>query len=166
MLRILLLAILTVSRAGCETTKTAVTEAKQAIARKSLVEVAAEDGEFSKLVAAIKVSGLEESLKDKGPFTVFAPTDDAFAKLPEGAYGKLLQDKAALAAVLKLHVVPAEITSARIIPGTVQSLQGQALTLAREDKTVTVNGAKVLRADLFARNGVIHAIDTVLMPAK
>ncbi len=141
-------------------------EAKQAIARKSLVEVAAEDGQFSKLVTAIKTSGLDQTLGANGSYTLFAPTDEAFAKLPEGTLGKLLQDKEQLTEILKLHVLPSEMTSDRIASGSFKSLQGQNLEIAKDGKTVTVNGAKVQRADIFGRNGVIHAIDTVLMPKK
>ncbi|MBK8019153.1 MAG: fasciclin domain-containing protein [Betaproteobacteria bacterium] len=166
MLRFILAAALAVTLTGCETTRTAVNEAKQAIARKSLVEVAAEDGQFSKLVTAIKTSGLDQTLGANGSYTLFAPTDEAFAKLPEGTLGKLLQDKEQLTEILKLHVLPSEMTSDRIASGSFKSLQGQNLEIAKDGKTVTVNGAKVQRADIFGRNGVIHAIDTVLMPKK
>ena len=166
MLRFILAAALAVTLTGCETTRTAVNEAKQAIARKSLVEVAAEDGQFSKLVTAIKTSGLDQTLGANGSYTLFAPTDEAFAKLPEGTLGKLLQDKEQLTEILKLHVLPSEMTSDRIASGSFKSLQGQNLEIAKDGKTVTVNGAKVQRADIFGRNGVIHVIDTVLMPKK
>jgi len=128
--------------------------------------VAAEDGQFSKLVTAIKTSGLDQTLGANGSYTLFAPTDEAFAKLPEGTLGKLLQDKEQLTEILKLHVLPSEMTSDRIASGSFKSLQGQNLEIAKDGKTVTVNGAKVQRADIFGRNGVIHAIDTVLMPKK
>lgn len=166
MLRFILAAALAVTLTGCETTRTAVNEAKQAIARKSLVEVAAEDGQFSKLVTAIKTSGFDQTLGANGSYTLFAPTDEAFAKLPEGTLGKLLQDKEKLTEILKLHVLPSEMTSDRIASGSFKSLQGQNLEIAKDGKTITVDGAKVQRGDIFGRNGVIHAIDTVLMPKK
>jgi uncharacterized surface protein with fasciclin (FAS1) repeats len=165
MIRALVVAALAMSLVACQTTKTAVSEAKKALATKDIVTLAAEDGQFSKLVTAIKTAGLEDTLRGEGPFTVFAPTDDAFAKLPEGTLGKLLQDKAQLTKILTYHVVPAVISSDKIVSGgSVQTVEGGSITAKVDGKQVMINDANVVKADIFAKNGVIHAIDTVLIP--
>jgi uncharacterized surface protein with fasciclin (FAS1) repeats len=137
-------------------------------ASKDIVQTAIDAGTFNTLVAAVKAAGLVETLKGTGPFTVFAPTDAAFAKLPAGTVESLLANPKKLAAILTFHVVPGKVTAADILktngakPTTVN---GQALDVVVRDGHVLVNGANVVAADVGASNGVIHVIDTVLLPA-
>jgi uncharacterized surface protein with fasciclin (FAS1) repeats len=128
-----------------------------------IVDTAVAAGNFKTLVTAIKAAGLVDTLKGPGPFTVFAPTDAAFAKIPKADLNKLLADKAKLKSVLTYHVVPGKVMSTDIKPGMVKTVQGSDVTLATTGG-VMVNNAKVVAADVPASNGVIHAIDTVLMP--
>lgn len=128
-----------------------------------IVDTAVAAGNFKTLVTAIKAAGLVDTLKGPGPFTVFAPTDAAFAKIPKADLNKLLADKAKLMSVLTYHVVPGKVMSTDIKPGMVKTVQGSDVTLATTGG-VMVNNAKVVAADVPASNGVIHAIDTVLMP--
>ena len=128
-----------------------------------IVDTAVAAGNFSTLVAAVKAAGLVETLKSAGPFTVFAPTDAAFAKVPKATLEGLLADKAALTKVLTYHVVAGKVMAADVKAGHVKTVQGTDLAMATEGG-VTVNGAQVVAADVAASNGVIHAIDTVLMP--
>ena len=128
-----------------------------------IVDTAVAAGNFSTLVTAVKAAGLVETLKGAGPFTVFAPTDEAFAKVPKATLEGLLADKAALTKVLTYHVVAGKVMAADVKAGHVKTVQGTDLAMATEGG-VTVNGAKVVAADVAASNGVIHAIDTVLMP--
>ena len=128
-----------------------------------IVDTAVAAGNFSTLVTAVKAAGLVETLKGAGPFTVFAPTDEAFAKVPKATLEGLLADKAALTKVLTYHVVAGKVMAADVKAGHVKTVQGTDLAVATEGG-VTVNGAKVVAADVAASNGVIHAIDTVLMP--
>lgn len=128
-----------------------------------IVDTAVAAGNFSTLVTAVKAAGLVETLKGAGPFTVFAPTDEAFAKVPKATLEGLLADKAALVKVLTYHVVSGKVMAADVKAGHVKTVQGTDLAMATEGG-VTVNGAKVVAADVAASNGVIHAIDTVLMP--
>ena len=128
-----------------------------------IVDVAVKAGSFKTLVAAVQAAGLVETLKGPGPFTVFAPTDEAFAKIPKATLDGLLADKAALAKVLTYHVVSGKVMAADVKAGMVKSVQGQELTLTTTGG-VMVNGAKVVAADVGASNGVIHVIDTVLLP--
>jgi uncharacterized surface protein with fasciclin (FAS1) repeats len=128
-----------------------------------IVDTAVSAGNFKTLVTALKEAGLVDTLKGPGPFTVFAPTDEAFAKIPKADLDKLLANKAKLTAVLTYHVVSGKVMSADIKGGKVKTVQGEQLTLATKGG-VTVNKAKVVSADVAADNGVIHAIDTVLMP--
>ena len=128
-----------------------------------IVDTAVAAGNFKTLVTALKEAGLVDTLKGPGPFTVFAPTDEAFAKIPKADLDKLLANKAKLKAVLTYHVVSGKVMAADIKAGKVKSVQGERLTLATKGG-VMVNKAKVVSADVAADNGVIHAIDTVLMP--
>jgi uncharacterized surface protein with fasciclin (FAS1) repeats len=129
-----------------------------------LVETAASAGQFKTLVAALEQADLVDTLKGAGPYTVFAPTDAAFAKLPKGALDDLLQDQKKLAAVLTYHVVPGKVMSADVKPGKVRTVQGQSLTVATKDGAVMVNDARVVKTDISASNGVIHVIDSVVLP--
>lgn len=128
-----------------------------------IVDVAVKAGNFKTLVAAVQAAGLVDTLKGPGPFTVFAPTDEAFAKIPKATLDGLLKDKAALTKILTYHVVSGKVMAADVKAGNVKTVQGQDITLATMGG-VTVNGAKVVAADVPASNGVIHAIDTVIMP--
>ena len=129
-----------------------------------IVETAVSAGQFKTLVNALQEAGLVDTLKGKGPFTVFAPTDAAFAKLPAGALDALLKDKQKLTAVLTYHVVPGKVMAAQVAPGPVKTVEGQSLTVAKQGGAVMVDNAKVVKTDIVASNGVIHVIDKVLMP--
>lgn len=132
----------------------------------TIVDVAVGAG-FSTLVAAVKAAGLVEALKGTGPFTVFAPTDAAFAKLPAGTVEALLKDPVALGAILKYHVVSGKVTAADVIKrkgGKTPTLNGATLDIQVQNGKVLVNGATVTSADVMASNGVIHVIDTVVLP--
>ena len=128
-----------------------------------IVDTAIKAGNFKTLVAAVQAAGLVDTLKGAGPFTVFAPTDEAFAKIPKETLDGLLKDKAALSKILTYHVVAGKVMAKDVKPGMVKTVQGSEITLATAGG-VTVNGAKVVAADVKADNGVIHAIDTVMMP--
>jgi uncharacterized surface protein with fasciclin (FAS1) repeats len=130
-----------------------------------LIETATAAGSFTTLARALEAAGLVETLKGEGPFTVFAPTDEAFAKLPEGTLDALLEDKEKLAAILTYHVVPGEVTSEQVATLTsARTVNGKELTIAAADGKVTVGNAAVTQADIPATNGVIHVIDSVLLP--
>ncbi len=132
---------------------------------KDVVQTAVAAGKFKTLAAALKEAGLVETLKGKGPFTVFAPTDEAFAKLPEGTVEALLKDRARLTAVLTYHVVPGKVMAADAVKVTsARTVQGQALKVAAGGGAVMINNARVVQPDVAASNGVIHVIDTVLLP--
>ncbi len=130
---------------------------------KDIVDTAVAAGQFKTLATALQAAGLIDTLKGKGPFTVFAPTDDAFAKVPKDQLDALLKDKAKLTAVLTYHVVPGKVMAADVKAGQVKTVQGSALTVATAGG-VTVDNAKVVKTDIVANNGVIHVIDSVVMP--
>jgi uncharacterized surface protein with fasciclin (FAS1) repeats len=130
---------------------------------KDIVETAVAAGSFKTLATALQAAGLVETLKGKGPFTVFAPTDEAFAKIPKADLDALLKDKAKLTAVLTYHVVPGTVMAKDVKAGKVKTVQGGELTIATTGG-VTVNNAKVIKTDVTASNGVIHVIDTVVLP--
>jgi uncharacterized surface protein with fasciclin (FAS1) repeats len=130
---------------------------------KDIVDTAVSAGNFSTLVTAIKAAGLVDTLKGKGPFTVFAPTDEAFAKIPKANLDALLADKAKLSGVLTYHVVPGRVMAKDVKAGSVKTVQGSALTISTKDG-VMVDGAKVIKTDIVTDNGVIHVIDAVVMP--
>ena len=142
------------------------TAAATCTAGKDLVAVAAGADNFKTLVAAVKAAGLVETLQGKGPFTVFAPTDAAFAKLPAGTVESLLkpENKEKLVAILTYHVVPAKVLAADVKTMEAKTVQGQSVKLVVSDEGVTVDGAKVVKTDVMAENGVIHVIDTVIIP--
>ena len=129
-----------------------------------IVDTAVSAGQFNTLVTAVKEAGLVDTLKGKGPYTVFAPTDEAFAKLPPGTVEALLKDKQKLTAVLTYHVVPGKVTAADVKPGLVKTVQGQPLTVSARNGSVMVDNAKVVKTDIMASNGVIHVIDAVILP--
>ena len=128
-----------------------------------IVDTAVKAGSFKTLATALQAAGLVDTLKGKGPFTVFAPTDEAFAKIPKADLDALLKDKAKLTAVLTYHVVPGKVMAADVKAGKVKTVQGQELTVSTS-MGVMVDQSKVIATDVAASNGVIHAIDTVLMP--
>ena len=130
---------------------------------KDIVDTAVGAGNFKTLAAALTAAGLVDTLKGPGPFTVFAPTDAAFAKIPKADLDALLADKAKLTAVLTYHVLGAKVMAADVKAGKVATVQGSELTISTTGG-VTVDRAKVTATDIVADNGVIHVIDTVLMP--
>ena len=135
----------------------------------TIVETAVAAGNFKTLVAAVEAAGLVETLNGKGPFTVFAPTDEAFAKLPKGTLESLLkpENKAKLAAILTYHVVPGSVKAADVVKlKSATSVQGQRIDVKVAGKDVTVDGAKVVATDVACSNGVIHVIDTVILPVE
>jgi uncharacterized surface protein with fasciclin (FAS1) repeats len=129
-----------------------------------IVDTAVAAGQFNTLVKAVKAAGLAETLKGDGPFTVFAPTDAAFAKLPAGTMESLLKDKDKLAQILTYHVVPGKVMSSDVTTGAVPTVQGKPLNVVVERGGVKVNEARVVKADVVASNGVIHVIDSVVLP--
>jgi uncharacterized surface protein with fasciclin (FAS1) repeats len=130
---------------------------------KDIVDTAVEAGQFKTLAAALQAAGLIDTLKGPGPFTVFAPDDAAFAKIPKADLDALLKDKEGLTAVLLAHVVPAKVMSTDVKAGMVKTAGGYELTVGTSGG-VTVDAAKVTAVDIVADNGVIHVIDTVVMP--
>ena len=132
---------------------------------KDIVTVAVEAGSFTTLAAALEAAGLVETLQGEGPFTVFAPTDEAFAKLPEGTVEALLQDKEALTRILTYHVVAGEVTSDQVVNiDQAETVAGITADIEVKDGAVYIAGAKVVTADVQASNGVIHVIDSVMLP--
>lgn len=135
--------------------------------KKDIVDVAVESGSFTTLVAALKAAGLVDTLKGEGPFTVFAPTDQAFANLPEGTVNMLLlpENKEKLTSVLTYHVVAGKVMAADVMKiDSAATLQGQAVTITTANGKVMINNATVVTADIEASNGVIHVIESVLLP--
>jgi len=130
---------------------------------KDIVDTAVAAGSFKTLATALQAAGLVDTLKGPGPFTVFAPTDEAFAKVPKADLDALLADKAKLTAVLTYHVVPGKVMAADVKAGKVKTVQGSELTVST-DGGVKVDAAKVVQTDIVADNGVIHVIDSVVMP--
>lgn len=128
-----------------------------------IVDTAVKAGNFKTLVAAVQAAGLVDTLKGPGPFTVFAPTDEAFAKIPKATLDGLLADKAALSKVLTYHVVSGKVMAKDVKAGKVKTVQGSELTISTTGG-VMVDNAKVTATDIAADNGVIHVIDTVVMP--
>ena len=138
--------------------------ARAADAEKDIVDTAIAAGNFTTLVKAVQAAGLVETLKGPGPFTVFAPTDEAFAKLPAGTLESLLKDIPKLKAILTYHVVPGKVLAADVVKLTAaKTVQGQSVTIGTANG-VTVDGAKVLKTDILTSNGVIHVIDSVILP--
>jgi uncharacterized surface protein with fasciclin (FAS1) repeats len=132
----------------------------------TIVEIAAGNPDFSTLVTAVKAAGLAETLSSKGPFTVFAPTNEAFAALPKGTLEKLLkpENRDLLKKVLTYHVVSGDLMAKDLRSGDVATVEGRSVAVQAGHGTVKVNDAKVVKADVDAKNGVIHAIDRVLLP--
>jgi uncharacterized surface protein with fasciclin (FAS1) repeats len=136
-------------------------------AKMDIVETAISAGQFKTLVTAVKAAELVETLKGGGPFTVFAPTDEAFAKIPKETLEALLKDKKALAGVLTYHVVPGKVMASDVVKlDTAKTAQGKAITIVTKDGKVTINGVNVIKTDIVCVNGVIHVIDAVLLPPE
>jgi len=135
-----------------------------AATRADIVETALGAGQFTTLAKALTAAGLVDTLKGPGPFTVFAPTDAAFAKIPAEKLQALLADKDALTRVLTYHVVPGRVVAAEVKSGSVKTVQGQPLNIRASGGSVRVNDANVIKTDVMASNGVIHVIDTVVLP--
>ena len=130
---------------------------------KDIIDTAAGAGDFKTLATALEKAGLVQTLRGPGPFTVFAPTDAAFAKVPKAQLDALLADKEKLAAVLTYHVVPGKVMASDVKAGKVKTVQGSDLTVSTAGG-VKVDAANVVKTDIAADNGVIHVIDTVVMP--
>ena len=132
---------------------------------KDIVDTAVAAGSFNTLATALKAADLAETLKGKGPFTVFAPTDDAFKKLPAGTLEKLLADKAQLTKVLTYHVVAGRVMAADVVKlSEAKTVEGSPVRIAVKDGKVKLNDANVVKTDVGASNGVIHVLDTVILP--
>ncbi len=139
----------------------------QAGKKADIVDTAVGAGSFKTLVAAVKAAGLVETLKGDGPFTVFAPTDEAFAKLPAGTVESLLkpENKEKLVAILTYHVVPGKVMAADVVKLTeAKTVQGSSVKIATKDGKVMIDGANVVKTDIGTSNGVIHVIDAVILP--
>ena len=139
----------------------------ESMADKDIVEIAASAGSFKTLVAAVQAAGLVEALKNEGPLTVFAPTDEAFGKLPEGTVENLLkpENKDKLVAILTYHVVPGRVTADEVVNlDSAKTLNGRSLKITSKNGNVMVDSARVTATDIMASNGVIHTIDTVILP--
>jgi len=133
--------------------------------KKDIVDTAVAAGNFKTLATALEKAGLVDTLKGKGPFTIFAPTDEAFAKIPKATLDALLKDKKKLTAVLAYHVVSGKVMAADVVKlTTAKTVNGQSVTIKASGGTVKVNDATVTKTDIEASNGVIHVIDTVLLP--
>ncbi len=135
-----------------------------ATAASDIVDTAVSAGSFNTLVTAVKAAGLVDTLKGEGPFTVFAPTDEAFAKIPKAQLDALLADKQKLAAVLTYHVVPGSVMAKDVKAGTAPTANGKPLNISTTGGKVRVNQAKVVKTDIVASNGVIHVVDSVILP--
>ena len=146
--------------------KTEFTSTSKAKKGKDIVDTAVAAGKFNTLAAALKAAGLVETLKGKGPFTVFAPTDEAFAKLPKGTVENLLkpENRDKLTTILKYHVISGKVASTDIKAGKADTVAGKTVRLKLKNDGVMVNKAQVTKADINAENGIIHVIDTVLIP--
>ena len=170
-LTLILISILSVSAfAGCaKDAPSTMSSAKSVAAEGNIVTVAAGAGQFNTLVAALKAAELVQTLQSPGPFTVFAPTDEAFAKLPEGTVDSLLlpENKARLTAILKYHVVAGKVLAEDVVTlSSADTVEGEAVMISTSDAGVRVNDANVIKTDVMASNGVIHVIDSVLIPSS
>ncbi len=129
-----------------------------------LVDTAASAGNLKTFVAAVKAAGFAAALRGPGPYTIFAPSDEAFSRLPPGTWDALVRDKARLARVLTYQVIPGRILIADVRPGKTKTLEGDTLALKSDNGRVTADDATVIESDILADNGVIHAVDTVVIP--
>lgn len=162
-------AVLTAFVSGFALMGSAQADHHEASAKKDIVDTAVAAGSFTTLVSAVKAADLVETLKGKGPFTVFAPTDEAFAKLPKGTLDDLLkpENKAKLQAILTYHVVSGKVMAADVVKlESAKTVNGQMLTINAENGAVMIDNAKVAKTDIETSNGVIHVIDTVVLPKE
>jgi uncharacterized surface protein with fasciclin (FAS1) repeats len=152
--------------AACAVAATLITTSLPAAEQKTIVGVAAESGQFNTLVAAVKAAGLVDTLNGAGPFTVFAPTDEAFAKLPAGTVEDLLkpENKEKLVGILTFHVLPGKVMAADVKTSEPKTVNGKEVAIKVDGGKVMVGSAGVVKTDIVASNGVIHVIDTVLIP--
>jgi uncharacterized surface protein with fasciclin (FAS1) repeats len=158
-------AALTLGVASAAQAQTMSFERGSARVSSDIVDVAVSAGSFNTLAAALEAAGLVDALKGEGPFTVFAPTDEAFAKLPDGTVEALLADKEKLTEILTYHVVAGKVTAEQVVElDRATTLNGQDVRIRVESGSVMVNDATVIKADVMASNGVIHVIDTVILP--
>ncbi len=144
-----------------------VTSSVFAAGKKDIVDTAVAAGDFKTLAAALQAAGLVDTLKGPGPFTVFAPTDEAFAKLPAGTVEELLkpENKEKLVAILTYHVVPGKVMAKDVMKMTsAKTVNGKSVSITEQNGAVMVDNAKVIQADIAASNGVIHVIDSVILP--
>lgn len=140
---------------------------KKEMAETDIVDVAVSSGSFNTLVAAVKAADLVSTLKSEGPFTVFAPTDEAFANLPDGTLDELLkpENKDKLASILTYHVVAGKVTSDKVVEmNSAKTVNGKDVSISVADGSVMINDATVIKTDVMASNGVIHVIDKVILP--
>ena len=167
--KLLLTSFLALALVGCAKDVPQTSTPAQTVTQPNIVTVAAGAGQFNTLVAAVKAADLVDTLQSPGPFTVFAPTDEAFAKLPVGTVDSLLlpENKEQLTEILKYHVVAGEVLAADVVKLTsADTVEGQAVMITASDSGVRVNDANVIKTDVMASNGVIHVIDTVLIPSS
>jgi len=166
--RFIAVVVLGMFALACSSTPAGAEDASSSsAAKKDIVDTAVAAGQFKTLAAALQAAGLVDTLKGDGPFTVFAPTDEAFAKLPAGTVENLLkpENKQKLASILTYHVVPAKAMAADVAGmSSAKTVNGKSVSLKSADGKVTVNDATVTKADIATSNGVIHVIDAVLMP--
>jgi uncharacterized surface protein with fasciclin (FAS1) repeats len=154
---------------GADHAKEKVMNTSTEIIKNDIVDTAVAAGSFNTLVAAVKAAGLVDVLKGEGPFTVFAPTDEAFAKLPKGTVEDLLKPEnlETLQSILTYHVVAGKVMAADVVKlESAKTVQGSAVTIMTKDNTVMLDNAKVIQTDILTSNGVIHVIDTVILPKK
>lgn len=163
---LLAVSLLAAACGGDDAAETTTTVAEETMDDGTIVEVAGDAGVFSTLLAAAEAAGLVDTLNGEGPFTVFAPTDEAFAALPEGTLDALLADTDQLSEILLYHVVPGEVKAADVVGLTsATTVQGSDIAITIDGETVVLNGsANVVTTDVAASNGVIHIIDAVLLP--
>lgn len=162
----LILPLALLQAGSCGTAASTTKAAYKSKVTANIVETAVSAGSFNTLVAAVKAAGLVETLSGEGPFTVFAPTDAAFSALPAGTVESLLlpENKEKLVAILTYHVVPAKVKAKDVKSGEAPTVNGKTLTIDASASGVTVEGAKVIKTDVMASNGVIHVVDTVILP--
>lgn len=147
------------------TSKAQKTASTSEAAPKTIVAVASADAGFSTLISAVKKAGLVDTLSGTGPYTVFAPTNEAFAKIPAAQLQTILADKAKLTSILTYHVLPTKVMAADLQPTqTVKTVEGRDVTINVDGTTATINGCNIVKTDVAASNGVIHVIDCVLTP--
>lgn len=155
----------TVALADCDSGKKKESKSMQTTVTKDIVDTAVSNGSFTTLVTALKAAGLVDTLKGSGPFTVFAPTDEAFKKIPEADLQALLADKAKLTAVLTYHVLPGSVKAADVADGkAAKTVQGTDVHFSVKDGKAKIENATITATDIATSNGVIHVIDTVILP--